>query len=58
MATPGPFALPCTNDSACITARCNTQYSKCAIPCVDANVDCIPGNQCIFGACVPKLPGT
>src|SRR5436853_134720 len=25
MATPGPAALPCQNDSQCITHKCNTQ---------------------------------
>jgi hypothetical protein len=39
-------------------AHCNTQYGKCAFPCVDANVDCIQGAACIMGACVPKFPGT
>ena len=54
LATPGPLALPCTADSACGLAHCNTQYSKCAFPCV-ANTDCIQGNSCNAqtGFCLP-----
>ena len=58
MATPGPLALPCQSDAVCGTHHCNTQYGKCAFPCVDANVDCIQGAQCAAGFCIPKLPGT
>lgn len=61
MATPGPTALACQNDSQCITHRCNTQYGKCAFPCVSDN-DCIQGTTCLVAAgpaaaCVPKPPG-
>jgi hypothetical protein len=54
LATPGPLALPCTNDAACVFARCNTQYGKCAFPCL-ANTDCNPGHACNAqtGACLP-----
>jgi hypothetical protein len=57
MATPGPLALPCQNDSACGFHRCNTQYQKCAFPCQTA-VDCAPNNQCMMGVCAPKPPGS
>jgi len=53
----GPAAFPCSNDSACGLAHCNTQYGKCAFPCVNADVDCIQGATCIAGFCVPKPPG-
>src|SRR5512140_1350113 len=33
LAVPGPAALPCSNDSMCLTHKCNTQYGKCAFPC-------------------------
>ena len=54
MATPGPLALPCTADSACILARCNTQYGKCAYPCQTA-ADCSTGASCnaMSGLCLP-----
>jgi hypothetical protein len=54
MATPGPLALPCQNDSACGFARCNTQYGKCAFPCL-SQVDCGAGNSCntMTGLCLP-----
>jgi hypothetical protein len=56
MAVPNQFAFPCQNDSACGLARCNTQYGKCAFPCVNSEVDCIQGAQCgIGGLCGPKL---
>ena len=55
MATPGPTALACQNDSQCMTHRCNTQYGKCAFPCQSA-ADCIPPNQCLAGLCVPTPP--
>src|SRR5688500_3602413 len=42
MATPGPLALPCQNDSGCGTHRCNTQFGKCAYPC-QTDTDCIQG---------------
>ncbi len=62
MAIPGPAALPCQNDSQCMTHRCNLQYGKCAFPCV-SDADCIQGTMCFVGggplaACVPKPPGT
>lgn len=54
MATPGALALPCTSDSACILARCNTQYGKCAYPCQTA-ADCATGATCnaMSGLCLP-----
>jgi hypothetical protein len=62
MATPGPTALPCQNDSSCMTHRCNTQFGKCAFPCV-SDADCIQGSSCFvaggaLAACIPKPPGT
>jgi hypothetical protein len=54
MATPGPLALPCQNDGACGLHRCNTQFQKCAFPCVGP-VDCAAGNQCMMGVCAPKV---
>ena len=61
MATPGPTALACQNDSQCLTHLCNTQFGKCAFPCV-SEVDCIQGTTCIgagspLAACMPKAPG-
>ena len=59
MATPGPAALPCTNDSMCMTHKCNTQFGKCAFPCESDN-DCITGAYCFksaISACLPKGPG-
>jgi hypothetical protein len=58
MSTPGPLALPCTNDGPCGLHHCNTQYQKCAFPCTNAETDCISPNACILGVCVPKAPGT
>jgi hypothetical protein len=56
MAVPGPMALPCQNDSQCGLARCNTQYSKCAFPCQNGDIDCIQGAQCgLGGLCMPKV---
>jgi hypothetical protein len=54
LATPGPLALPCSSDSACGLAHCNTQFGKCAFPCVAAT-DCISGAQCntMTGLCLP-----
>ncbi len=54
LATPGPLALPCTSDSACGLAHCNTQFGKCAFPCAAAT-DCISGAQCntMTGLCLP-----
>src|SRR4051812_26050445 len=40
MAVPGPAALPCSNDSMCMTHRCNLQYGKCSFPC-ESDSDCI-----------------
>jgi len=57
MSIPGPAAFPCSNDTACGLAHCNTQYGKCVFPCVNADVDCIQGAACIVGFCVPKPPG-
>ena len=56
MATPGPLALACQADSACGLHRCNTQFQKCAFPCVGA-VDCAAGNQCTMGVCTPSMGG-
>lgn len=61
LSTPGPTALPCQNDSQCMTHRCNTQYGKCAFPCTSDN-DCVQGSTCFVGggalaACLPKPPG-
>jgi hypothetical protein len=54
MAVPGPLALPCQNDSACLMARCNVQYQKCAFPCQTA-ADCAQGATCnaMSGLCLP-----
>jgi hypothetical protein len=57
MATPGPMAFACQNDSPCGTHRCNTQFQKCAFPCQTA-VDCAQGNNCMAGVCLPKAPGS
>lgn len=48
MAVPGPAALPCQNDSQCLTHKCNTQYGKCAWPC-QSDIDCIQGSKCQVG---------
>ena len=58
MATPGPLALPCSNDSGCGLAHCNTQFQKCAFPCM-SEVDCIQGAMCnsTTGFCLPKAGG-
>ena len=54
MATPGPLALPCTNDSGCGLAHCNVPAGKCAFPCVNTAIDCLQGATCgIGGLCVP-----
>jgi hypothetical protein len=54
MATPGPLAFPCQNDSGCGLARCNTQFGKCAFPC-QSPADCIQGASCntMTGFCLP-----
>jgi hypothetical protein len=57
MSIPGPAAFPCSNDTACGLAHCNTQYGKCVFPCVNAEVDCIQGAACLAGFCIPKPPG-
>jgi hypothetical protein len=57
MATPGPLALPCSNDGACGLHRCNVAAGKCAFPC-QTPVDCAAGNQCLMGVCAPKAPGS
>ena len=62
MAVPGPTALPCQNDSSCMTHKCNVQYGKCAFPC-QSDADCIQGATCFtaggaLAACIPKPPGT
>jgi hypothetical protein len=55
MATPGPLALPCQNDSGCGFAKCNVQFQKCAFPCQNSAIDCAPGNACnpTTGLCLP-----
>ncbi|MGH7286111.1 MAG: hypothetical protein ACRELY_31715 [Polyangiaceae bacterium] len=55
MATPGPLALPCTSDSNCGLAHCNTQFQKCAFPCANTAIDCIQGASCntATGFCLP-----
>jgi hypothetical protein len=62
MNTPGPSALPCQNDSQCMTHHCNTQHGKCAFPCA-SDADCIQGTTCLgpgqpMAFCAPKPPGT
>ncbi len=62
MATPGPTALACQNDSQCMTHRCNMQFQKCAFPCISDN-DCIQGTMCFTAGgpaaiCMPKPPGS
>jgi hypothetical protein len=57
MSVPGPLAFPCQNDAACGLHHCNMQYQKCTFPCANADVDCVPGNSCLGGLCVPKPPG-
>ena len=55
MATPGPLALPCSSDSNCGLAHCNTQFQKCAFPCQNTAMDCIQGASCntATGFCLP-----
>jgi hypothetical protein len=54
LSQPSPMALPCQSDAQCLTHRCNTQFGKCAWPCQTDN-DCVAGNHCMAGACVPKM---
>ena len=54
MSQPSPMALACSSDAACLTHKCNTQFGKCAWPCQSDN-DCVTGNHCMAGACVPKM---
>ena len=56
MSVPGAMATPCQDDSPCLTHRCNVQHGKCAFPCNPGNDDCLPGNNCMAGACVPGAP--
>lgn len=60
LAVPGPQALACTSDQACMSHKCNVQYGKCAFPC-ETDFDCQNGFGCIKGplgaACLPKMPG-
>ncbi|WP_437734101.1 hypothetical protein [Sorangium sp. So ce1335] len=51
-ATPGPLALPCTDDTPCGTHRCNTSAGKCAFPCAGNN-DCKAGFSCMGSVCLP-----
>lgn len=46
LATPGPTALACQNDSMCMFHHCNMQFQRCAFPCV-ADTDCIQGAHCM-----------
>ena len=54
LSTPGPLALPCQNDGACGTARCNVPVGKCVFPC-QLPTDCATGNSCntMTGLCLP-----
>lgn len=54
LSTPGPLALPCQNDGACGTARCNVAVGKCVFPC-QLPTDCATGNSCntMTGLCLP-----
>ncbi len=54
MATPGPLALPCSNDGACGLGRCNTAAGKCAFPCLGP-ADCNATSSCntMTGFCLP-----
>lgn len=54
MATPGPLALPCSNDGACGLGRCNTAAGKCAFPCLGP-ADCNSTSSCntMTGFCLP-----
>lgn len=45
LATPGPTALACQNDSMCMFHHCNMQFQKCAFPCRQ-DTDCIQGSHC------------
>jgi hypothetical protein len=59
LATPGPTAFACQNDTPCMTHKCNLQFGKCAFPCETDN-DCTGGNYCFKGpvpACLPRPPG-
>ncbi|MBL9022873.1 MAG: hypothetical protein JNL21_11795 [Myxococcales bacterium] len=53
---PNPMAPACTQDSQCLTAKCNLQAQKCQVPCGSA-ADCQTGYVCTLGACVPPIPG-
>ena len=52
MSQPSPMAFACQSDAQCLTHRCNTQFGKCAWPC-QTDVDCVSGNRCQAGACIP-----
>ncbi|MEO6577225.1 MAG: hypothetical protein ABIP89_25475 [Polyangiaceae bacterium] len=54
MATPGPLALPCSNDGGCGLGRCNTAAGKCAFPCLGP-ADCNSTSSCntMTGFCLP-----
>ena len=59
LATPGPTALPCQNDSSCMTHKCNVQFGKCAFPC-QTDFDCVQGSSCVgagnpLAACIPRM---
>ncbi|HQY63761.1 MAG: hypothetical protein IPF92_01455 [Myxococcales bacterium] len=61
LAVPGPQAIACSNDSACMSHKCNVQYGKCAFPC-ETDFDCVNGLGCMKGGplgavCLPKMPG-
>jgi hypothetical protein len=51
---PNPQGLPCTQDSQCLTHKCNTAAGKCSWPCVGP-ADCAPGMQCLAPICVPTV---
>jgi hypothetical protein len=53
MSQPSPMAFACQSDAQCLTHRCNTQFGKCAWPCT-TDVDCVTGNRCQAGACIPS----
>jgi len=56
MAVPGPGAIPCQSDAACILGRCNVPYGRCAYPCRSSAVDCAPNAVCgPLGLCVPNV---
>jgi hypothetical protein len=55
MAPANPLAPACQNDAPCGTAKCNLATGKCSWPCA-SGADCLPGNGCALGVCVPGVP--